>query len=114
MDWLTEDARLACEHGGSVSNAPTNKLVRIANRRVLVATNPEGRSITGCPNANVLMGLRPCLTTLPVKTGYSDFIRIEGRRVCLSSVRGLTDGTPPGIVDYLVLSPGQKLVRAAS
>ena len=55
MDWLTEDARLACEHGGSVSNAPTNKLVRIANRRVLVATNPEGRSITGCPNANVLM-----------------------------------------------------------
>ena len=30
---------------------------------------------------------------------------------CLDSVRGLTDGTPPGTVHYQVRSPGQDWVR---
>lgn len=112
--WLTEDARLACVHGGGVANRPGQKLVRIGGRRVLVATDPEGRAISGCPNANVMIGMRPCVTTLPVKVGYSTFVHIDGRRVCLGTVSGLTDGTPPGSVDYRVLSPGQSLVAAGS
>lgn len=114
MEWLVEDARLACEHGGGVRNQPTQTLVRIEGKRVLVATDPEGRSISGCPNANVIMGMRPCVTTLKVRTGYSEFIAIDGHRVCLSTVRGLTDGTPPGTVDYLVLDPAQHLLQAGS
>lgn len=112
--WLTEDAGLACVHGGSVAIGPSQKLVRIEGRRVLVATDPEGRGIRGCPNANVMIGMRPCVNTLAVKHGYSTFISIDGRRVCLSSVQGLTDGTPPGAVDYRVLYPGQALVAAGS
>lgn len=112
MDWLTEDARLACDHGGRITNKPSQALVRIAGRRVLVATDPEGRSINGCPNANIMMGMRPCKTTLEVKTGYSNFIKIGGHRVCLSNVQGLTDGTLPGTVNYSVLSPGQTDVAA--
>lgn len=114
MRWLTEDARLACVHGGGIANKPSQKLVRIGGSRVLVATDPEGRGISGCPNANVLIGMRPCVTTLPVRTGYSVLVRIDGRRVCLSTVLGFTDGTPPGAVDYRVLSPGQALVEAES
>lgn len=114
MDWLTEDARLACDHGGRVKNKPSQTLVRIAGRRVLVSTDPQGREINGCPNANVMMGMKPCLTTLKVKTGYSTFIQIDGNRVCLSSVQGLTDGTLPGTVNYSVLSPGQANVAAGS
>lgn len=114
MEWLVENARLACEHGGGVNNRPTETLVRIEGKRVLVATDPEGRSISGCPNANVAMGMRPCVTTLKVKIGYSEFIAIDGHRVCLTSVRGLTDGTPPGAVDYLVLDPGQHWLQAGS
>jgi hypothetical protein len=47
-----------------------------------------------------------------VKQGYSDFVRIGGRKVCLRNIEGLTDGTPPGLVKYIVQSPGQTLVNA--
>lgn len=112
MLWLTEDAHLACDHGGNVGNKPSQDLVRIDNRRVLVATDPEGRSISGCPNLNPAAGIKPCTGTLKVMEGYSAFVSIDGHAVCLTAVRGLTDGTPPGTVNYKVLSPGQKLVEA--
>lgn len=114
IDWLTIDARLACDHGGKVGNKPSQKLVYVDNRVVLVATDPEGRSISGCPNASVPMGMRPCVTTLKVKTGYSRLAFIDDHRVCLHTVQGLTDGTPPGVVNYKVLTPGQALVKASS
>ena len=114
MEWLTIDALFACDHGGKVNNKPSQELVRIEDRVVLVATDPEGRSISGCPNNNPMMSMKPCLNTLVVKTGYSDFIQIDGHRVCLSSVKGLTDGTLPGTVNYTVKTPGQNLLKAAS
>lgn len=109
MFFLTEDAVLVCEHSGVVGNAPNQDLVTIASRRVLVEDNPEGRGITGCPNIGAT--IRPCLTTLGVREGYSDFIRIDGHQVCLDTVKGRTDGSPPGTVDYLVREPGQDIVQ---
>jgi hypothetical protein len=41
-------------------------------------------------------------------------LRIAGRRVCLETVTGLTDGTPPGTVKYLVRDPGQGFVQDAA
>ena len=114
MQWLTIDARLACDHGGGVKNKNSQEWVRIENRVVLVSTDPEGRDINGCPNADVMMGMRPCVTCLKVVVGYSDFVRIGGCKVCLQTVQGLTDGTPPGLVNYKVLTPGQSLVAAGS
>lgn len=112
MLWLTEDARLVCTHEqGVVQIEATQELVTIEERRVLVAINPEGRPIVGCPNIGI--AIKPCTATLPVKEGYSDLLRIEDRRVCLDTVRGLTDGTPPGIVEYKVRHPGQELVGQA-
>jgi hypothetical protein len=113
-EWLTIDARLACDHGGGVTNKNSQDWVRVEQRVVLVSTDPEGRDINGCPNADVPMGMRPCKTCLQVKVGYSDFVRVDGCNVCLSTVQGLTDGTPPGLVNYKVLTPGQSLVVAAS
>lgn len=114
MPWLTIDARLACDHGGKVANKPSQNYVFVEKKLFLVATDPEGRSISGCPNINPVMGMRPCKTSLKVKTGYSEFVSISGHRVALSTVEGLTDGTPPGLVNYKVLSPGQALVQAGS
>ncbi len=109
MRILVENALLVCDHeAGRVSIAPTQDLVRINGSRVLVERDPEGRSITGCPNVGAT--IKPCLSTLPVREGYSHLLRINGRRVCLDTVRGLTDGTPPGTVDYHVRRPGQTLV----
>ena len=111
---LTEDAVLRCDHrNGRVDIAPSQELVRIAGRRVLVATDPERRNIAGCPNVNPAVGMKPCTLTLKVVTGYSTWVRVQGRPVCLDSVLGLTDGTPPGSVPYRVHEAGQALVGEA-
>ncbi len=109
MRFLTLDAKLVCKHElGSVGLEATQKFVTVVNRPVLVEPNPENRPISGCPNINI--NIKPCQHTLKVRAGYSDFIRIEGKRVCLDMVVGLTDGTPPGVVEYKVNDPGQTLV----
>jgi hypothetical protein len=113
MRVITEDAVLMCEHpSGLVSLSPRQSYVTIGQRRVLVEADPESRSISGCGNAAPPM--RPCLTTLAVKEGYSAFVRISGHRVCLDSVSGLTDGMPPGVVRYTVRQPGQTFVSAVA
>ena len=110
MFFLTEDAIIVCKHElGHAEKLPSQDWVTVEERRVLVEIDPEGRSITGCPNYGP--GIRPCLTALKVKEGYSDLIRIDGKRVCLDTVTGLTDGTPPGIVKYKVNDPGQPFVE---
>ena len=106
MFWITEDALIVCKHQlGKVQNAPTQDLVTIATRRVLVATDPEARSISGCPNYGPT--IKPCTTTLKVRHGYSTWIRILGKTLCLDTVTGYTDGTPPGVVEYVVSEAGQ-------
>jgi len=108
MLFLTERAELACKHGGKVKIEPTQDLVTIEVWKVLVDSNPENRTISDCPNYGAT--IKPCTNTLAVKTGYSEFLRIEGQRVCLDTVTGFTDGTPPGVVKYIVKSAGQDLV----
>ena len=109
MYWLTKNAVLVCSHElGIVTNTSSQNLVRINRRPVLIDNNPENRSIVGCPNVGP--SIKPCLQTLKAIQGYSSFIRINGRRVCLSTISGLTDGTPPGTVKYKVRSSGQQLV----
>jgi hypothetical protein len=109
MFFLTEDATVVCDHRtGVVTNQPTQNWVTISQRRILVEPDPEGKTIKGCPNYGPT--IKPCVTTLKVKEGYSDFISIDGRAVCLDTLTGLTDGTPPGAVNYIVVDPGQRLV----
>lgn len=113
MKWLTEDAHIICRHIlGVVQLAASQNLVTIEQRKVLVENDPEHRPITGCPNIGAT--IKPCTSTLKVETGYSDFLRINGRRVCLDTVVGLTDGTPPGEVTYNVSKPGQEFVIEGS
>ncbi len=105
---LTQDAVLLCGHAlGRVSNAPSQGWVTVERRSVLVRADPEGRPIAGCVNASPL---KPCLTTLAVRTGYSSLLRVDGREICLDTVRGLTNGDPPGAVDYHVAAAGQGFV----
>lgn len=110
MRLLNERALLVCDHQlGHVSLAPIQSIVRIEGARVLVDDDPERRPIHGCPNTNPLVGIRACRHTLRVEAGYSDLMRIEGRRICLDPVTGRTDGVPP-LFHYHVAKPGQELV----
>jgi hypothetical protein len=105
---LTQDAVLICGHAlGKVTNAPSQGWVTVERRSVLVRADPEGRPIAGCVNA---APLKPCLMTLAVRTGYSSLLRVDGREVCLDTVRGFTTGDPPGAVDYHVAAAGQGFV----
>jgi hypothetical protein len=114
MKWLTEDAVIVCKHElGRVKLFPVQQdLVTIGQRKVLVEHDPEMKLIVGCPNIGAT--IKPCILTLKVEAGYSDFLRIDGHRICLDTVTGLTDGTPPGLVKYSVNLPGQSLVTEVS
>jgi len=110
MHLMTEDALVVCTHElGIVGIVAGQTLVTIGRRKVLVEIDPQGRPIGGCPNVGP--SIKPCLTTLVVKEGYSSLLRINGKRVCLDTVTGFTDGTPPGVVKYKVNNPGQNLVE---
>jgi hypothetical protein len=114
MRWLTEDATLICDHGGRVSIAATQEMVRVGNRRALIKPNPESRSIADCPNSNPLVGILSCRNTLEVREGYSEFVRIVGKPVCLETVLGYTDGSPPRVANYKVVNPAQQFVQEVS
>lgn len=110
---LTEDATLVCTHEpGQVKIEATQGLVTVsmkkgAVRRLLIEPNPEKRPISGCP---IVPPFKPCQNTMAVSAGYSDLLRIDGKRVCLDTVTGPTDGMPP--VKYKVRRAGQDFVSS--
>jgi hypothetical protein len=112
MDWITEHSVIACGHGALVHNVASQGWVTVGGSSALVADDPVGRTIVGCPNVGPTV--KPCTKTLRVAAGYSGWIRIDKKSVTLSHLDGLTDGTLPGTVHYRVESVRQSLVRADS
>lgn len=117
MEWITVASTIKCAHEGTVRNVPSQQWVRVAASGedsgapvVLVDSDPEGRTIGGCPNSGP--DIKKCGLTLQVDKGYSEWIRIGGRAVVLSHLDGRTDGTLPGTVHYHVTDPRQDFLRA--
>lgn len=109
MKLLTEDAIVVCTHQlGNVKLKRKQDLVTVAGRRVLVDDDPEQCSVSMCPNYGVTV--KPCSTTLAVSAGHSSLLSVANVPVCLDSLRGLTDGMPPSVVEYEVRWAGQALV----
>ena len=52
-----------------MSIVPSQDLVSIGSRRVLIDPDPQGRSIGGCPNYGP--AIKPCTTTLQVEQGLA-------------------------------------------
>jgi hypothetical protein len=110
MEWITLRATVTCGHQGVVVNRAGQAWVRIDGAPVLVDDDPQSRKIAACPNYGPT--IKPCTTTLRVITGYSLWLTVGGRRVVMSNLDGLTDGTVPGTVHYTVRHPGQSYVGA--
>jgi hypothetical protein len=110
---LTEDAKLVCVHPlGQVVIKASQRWVTVVGRAVLVSSDPEVCTITKC--TNLVTPNVPCSRTGAVVKGYSTFVRIDGRAVCLDAVSGLTNGTIQGTVRYSVAAPGQSFVAEMS
>jgi hypothetical protein len=111
--FLTDKAKVTCKHlTGVVQLFTFQNLVTIEGDPVLVDNDPEMKLIVGC--SNVSPTIKPCSLTLKATEGYSDFVFIAGRRVTLDTIRGLTDGTVPGTIDYIERDPGQHFVVEVS
>ncbi|MFJ6194631.1 hypothetical protein [Micromonospora sp. NPDC092111] len=110
MRWIHLNSVLACDHDGRVTNRAAQRWLTVTGVPVLVDSDPEGRDIVACPNYGPT--IKPCAKTLPVRVGYSDWLRVDGHRIVLSHLDGLTDGTPPGLVHHRVRDPRQHLVEA--
>ncbi len=105
---LNEKASLSCNHPGAVQNDPSQNWVTIEKQRMLVEPDTVVWKITGCPNVPPQM--KPCLITETVESGYSSWIRVNGKRICLDILTGFTDGIAPRTARYTVVSPGQEFV----
>lgn len=106
---VTDSALVNCAHVmGIVSLVPGQSLLYIGGRPALVQTQPIGRPIAGCPNVG--MTIKPCTSVVNVTGGWSDLAFVDGRPLCLDTLTGLTDGTPPGTVKYTVKNAGQGFV----
>ncbi|HEY2028935.1 MAG TPA: hypothetical protein VGH20_06970 [Myxococcales bacterium] len=105
MLFLTDDATILCGHAGRCAVGASQRWVTVQGRPLLVATDPEGKGISGCP---FLAGGQPCVGTAEVSRGYSTLVRIDGRPVCRADVEGPT--LPLRVAHYTVARPGQSFV----
>lgn len=113
MKPLNEAALVTCDHAtGVVANRSSQPFVRIVGRPVLVGNDPANKGIGGC--SNLAATIKPCTRTLGVEAGKSTFVFVRGKPICLETVVGGTDGTPPSITKYRVRFPGHTLVDVAS
>lgn len=107
--WLTDRADVRCTHKvGKSPQQASQHWVTIGGDPILVAPDPVGRPVQGCPNVGV--SIKPCTNTLSIRTGQSAWVRIGGRPVIRADLTGFTDGTPPGEARYTVIDPAQRLV----
>jgi hypothetical protein len=90
---ITEKASVVCPHGGRVHLKASPGWVFVNGAPVMVDSDLEGCTISACPWTGG--SLVPCSKTLRVIMGRSPWIKIDGRRVYLKKVKGLTNGAPP-------------------
>ena len=110
MKLITEKAVISCDHKtGIVTHNASQSVVFINGSKVLVGNDPGAKPIVGC--INVSPTTKPCTMTLVVEQGTSNLVYIDDHPVCLETVEGGTDGTPPGITRYKVRAPGQEFVE---
>lgn len=110
---ITELAFITCDHAtGVVGLRSSQSFVRIEGGLVLIGNDPGNKMIGGC--SNIGPTIKPCTMTMAVEQGKSDFVSIGGTPVCLDTVVGGTDGTPPSATKYRVRHPGQVLVDSQS
>jgi len=115
--FLTHKGVLRCSHrgplGGKVSVHVTQHFVRIGGGKVNIEGDTDKCNVSSLSCAilkDPSKGLFPCNKTVAETGGYSRFVTIEGRKICMDSVTGKTISNPAGGT-YSVRNPGQHFVK---
>ncbi|HXQ45349.1 MAG TPA: hypothetical protein VN806_01970 [Caulobacteraceae bacterium] len=93
---LTMSSTVQCGHLGTVQVSSSTKLT-IGGVAVLVQAGVAGKSVLLCTTLPTAAGNKPCQTVssvLPIS--LSQKLTAGGNPVVLDSLKGLTDGVPPG------------------
>lgn len=107
---VTTNAVIMCAHGGRVTLVPRQSTVMAGGAPALCEGDLVGAPIIGCAQPPSV-ATKPC--TLVVSTmpgGSNPLVTAAGRPAHVSTLTGLTDGVPPGVIT--VVSPGQTVVSA--
>lgn len=99
---LTTKAVLVCDHGGIIDIDPGQNWAKIENDPILIEPDPLNRPVLVCPR--VTPTTPPCTLTISIEEGpsYSDFVTIDGRRVCKDTTTGRTNWSQLATVSFSV------------
>jgi hypothetical protein len=104
---ITEKADVRCTHAhsGRIQIPASQNWVTISGVPIPVEADPLLRDVVAC----TLPSNARCFKTAAVLQGYSDLLRIGGKRICLDTLKGPTVAVPPGAFE--VVDPAQKYVE---
>jgi hypothetical protein len=96
---LTESSDVECGHQGTVGVTGAPKLT-VGGNKALLQTGVAGQSVTACTTPNAPAATpptKPCQTVVSVlPVSLARKLTIGGQPVVLDTLKGLTDGLPPG------------------
>jgi hypothetical protein len=101
---VNSNAAIMCPHGGRVMIVPRQSQILVQGGPALCEPDLVGAPIVGCAQAPSPT-TKPCTTVISTLPGSSSpRVLVGGRPVYLSTLSGLTDGVPPGVIQ--VVDPG--------
>jgi hypothetical protein len=108
---ITAGSTVKCAHQGTVQLVPSQQVLNVDGRAVLVMGDLEGKPISGC-TVPATQSSKPCTTVVKMIAGAATKLRAGNKAVLLDTATGLTDGLPaPGNV-WTVQTAGQTKLQS--
>jgi hypothetical protein len=107
---VTRNAKIQCTHQGSVVLKPGQMTADAKGGSLLCEPDLVGAPIQGCTQP-ASSTTKPCTSVVSVSPGGASLtVTAGGKPVYLSTLVGITDGVPPGMIR--VADPGQDVASA--
>lgn len=102
---LTTASTLLCPHGGQIVAEPSQTLLTVDGRPVLLRADLLGPVLIGCP---LKPPATPCVKILSITDGVATTLRVGTEPAVLETARGATNVQP----GWLVSAAGQTKLEA--
>jgi hypothetical protein len=105
---LTTDSSVTCGHKGKVRTEGA-KLLKVNGKPVLLESGVVRKAIPGPPDPDACTtvedtskGTKKCGSVQSLMAGQAKKLTVKGSPVLLDTLKGTTDGTPPGTLEVSV------------